>query len=98
MITVTLAPMDFASDNPFVTPCSANSDPSVGMRICRYMVASRLYERISIPNGGSLSETDPDTNPVEWPSAHLVAYGDCAAAGDCMLNEHALEIVRQDNH
>ena len=38
IITVTLAPTDFASDNPFVTACSANSDPSVGMRICRYML------------------------------------------------------------
>jgi len=38
IITVTLAPTDFANDNPFVTACSANSDPSVGMRICRYMV------------------------------------------------------------
>src|SRR5262249_54554894 len=38
IITVTLAPTDFANDNPFVTACSANSDPSVGMRICRYML------------------------------------------------------------
>ena len=37
-ITDTLAPRDFASANPFVTACSAKSDPSVGMRICRYML------------------------------------------------------------
>src|SRR6185312_13118789 len=37
-ITDTLAPRDFASANPCVTPRSASSDPSVGMRICRYML------------------------------------------------------------
>src|SRR5262249_27087452 len=37
-ITDTFAPTDFASANPCATPRSANSDPSVGMRICRYML------------------------------------------------------------
>src|SRR5262245_10551100 len=46
IITVTLAPTDFASDNPFVTACSANSDPSVEIRICRYMLHLDLC-----PNG-----------------------------------------------
>src|ERR1700730_6713489 len=41
-ITDTLAPRDFASAIPCATPCSAGSDPSVGMRICRYMLHLRL--------------------------------------------------------
>jgi len=61
------------------------------------MVASRLYERIAIPNGSSLFETDRDTIPVAWPSAHLVVAGDCVAAGDCSLHEHALAFVRPGN-
>jgi hypothetical protein len=45
-ITDTLAPTDFASDNPFVTACSASSEPSVGMRICRYMQIRDNIERM----------------------------------------------------
>src|SRR4029453_5206418 len=44
-ITDTLAPTDFASDNPFVTACSASSEPSVGMRICRYMFHLSIVKR-----------------------------------------------------
>src|SRR5262249_21271500 len=47
IITVTLAPTDFANDNPFVTACSANSDPSVGMRICRYMLHLSIARTIA---------------------------------------------------
>src|SRR6516164_10122653 len=47
LTTVTLAPTDFASDNPFVTACSANSDPSVGMRICRYMLHLSIARAIT---------------------------------------------------
>src|SRR5262245_7883619 len=47
MITVTLAPTDFANDNPFVTACSANSEPSVGMRICRYMLHLSIARAIA---------------------------------------------------
>jgi hypothetical protein len=37
-ITDTLAPTDFANANGCATPRSASFDPSVGMRICRYML------------------------------------------------------------
>src|SRR5262249_1325660 len=47
IITVTLAPTNFANDNPFVTACSANSDPSVGMRICRYMLHLSIARAIA---------------------------------------------------
>src|SRR5712691_8454434 len=44
MIAVTLAPTDFASDNPCETAFSASGEPSVGIRICRYMHCSLLAE------------------------------------------------------
>src|SRR5262249_23143148 len=47
IITVTLAPTDFANDNPFVTACSANSYPSVGMRICWYMLHLSIARTIA---------------------------------------------------
>jgi hypothetical protein len=37
IITVTLTPTDFANDNPCITARSANSDPSVDMRIWWYL-------------------------------------------------------------
>src|SRR5262249_25684768 len=46
IITVILAPTDFANDNPFVTAFSASSDPSVGMRICGTCSTSRLLGRL----------------------------------------------------
>src|SRR6478736_2603088 len=54
-ITDTLAPRDFASANPCATPCSASSDPSVGIRICRYMLhlpivwTYRCLPNVSLP-------------------------------------------------
>src|SRR5262249_33015617 len=47
IITGTLAPTDCANDNPFVTACPANSDPSVGMRICRYMLHLSIARAIA---------------------------------------------------
>jgi DNA-binding transcriptional LysR family regulator len=35
--TDTFAARDFASADPCATPCSASSDPSVEIRICRYI-------------------------------------------------------------
>src|SRR5262245_64084596 len=51
IITVTLPPTDFANDNPFVTACSANSDPSVGMRICRNMLHLSIARAIATMSG-----------------------------------------------
>src|ERR1700733_10200633 len=49
-ITDTLAPRDFASANPCATPCSASFDPSVGMRICRYMLHLPIAWGVSLPS------------------------------------------------
>src|SRR5580692_4784590 len=53
-ITDTLAPRDFASANPCATPCSASFDPSVGMRICRYMLHLPIGWGVSLPSEGRL--------------------------------------------
>ena len=45
-----LAPRDFASASPCATPCSASSDPSVGMRICRYMLHLSIVWTCSLPS------------------------------------------------
>src|SRR6516165_10431375 len=55
IMTVTLAPTNFASDNPCVTARSANSDPSVGIRICLYMLHHSLGE-LMIPRRTAYEE------------------------------------------
>src|ERR1700750_1572209 len=59
IMTVTLAPTDFASANPCATPCSATSDPSVGMRICRYMLHLPMaWTYRCLPDAGSSGVSD----------------------------------------
>src|SRR5262249_41330708 len=60
IITVPLAPTNFANDNPFVTACSANSDPSVGMRICRYMVHLSILVNVLPCNARVIASDSPD--------------------------------------
>src|SRR5262249_62428007 len=83
IITVTLAPADFANDNPFVTACSANSDPSVGMRICRNMLHLSIARAIA-----SISELC-----VQFLEQNHLSCHDCGGGG-CFRARASLGIYR----